>query len=565
MSVEFMEEEEMTEMPVMNVIPRVNNVTGWCGKKCEVTLPFLCEEECDFAGQFDVRGVGSCPEEALKGTVLEYRQEDWIAEEGYVVEILPEKILITSKTATGKYYGMQTLTALIEEKNGILDCMKIEDAPRYGYRGFMIDVSRHFFSIEEIKKIIDRCAKYKLNKFHWHLSDDQGYRIESKRFPKLNQIGSVRKEEDGTITGGFYTQQEIRDVVAYAAERQMEVIPEIDLPGHTSAIIASYPELSCSGKAAEVKNKGGIYPQILCAGKESVMQFLYELLDEVVPLFPGKYFHIGGDEAPKEEWEKCDHCQKLIRREKLNSEEELQAYFTSKLVDYLTLKGKTVIGWNDVLISGKVKNVIVQYWMESGSGYSYKEVEKGQKFLLSNFNAFYMDYPYGMVTLRGTYSFEPNIQGNTAIPVEQVLGLEAPVWTEQIATEQKLEKQIFPRIQALAENAWSREKDYEDFLRRVKLQETFFAAAGIACTPVEDANLSAEKGIRQILDWLEIMIQTHMAIASEITQETVQEYARMGSDLIDQCMQDVYTRDEQEEACALFLAWLEQETSGQSI
>lgn len=185
--------------------------------------------------------------------------------------------------------------------------------------------------------------------------------------------------------------------------------------------------------------------------------------------------------------------------------------------------------------------------------------------LQAYFTSKLVDYPYGMVTLRGTYSFEPNIQGNTAIPVEQVLGLEAPVWTEQIATEQKLEKQIFPRIQALAENAWSKEKDYGDFLRRVKLQEASLAAAGIACTPVEDADLSAEKGIRQILDWLEIMIRTHMAIASEITQETVQEYAGMGRDLIDQCMQDVYTRDEQEETLTLFSSWLEREISGQSI
>lgn len=537
-----------------NLIPKVNGTVTWTDKKCKIKMPFTCEGECGFADQFGIKTAGG----SFEGTKIEFEYDGQMPEEGYVLEILPEKIRITSKTEAGQYYGMQTLSALTGDKEGILDCGRIQDEPRYGHRGFMIDVSRLFFSVEELKKIINQCAKYKLNKFHWHLSDDQGFRIESKKFPVLNQIGSVRREEDGTMTGGFYTQEEIRDVVMYAAARQIEVIPEIDMPGHTSAIIASYPELSCSGKAAEVKNRGGIYPQILCAGKEETMQFIYELLDEIVPLFPGKYFHIGGDEAPKGEWEKCECCQQVIKRENLNGEEELQAYFTKELVAYLAEKGKMVIGWNDVLASGMVENVIAQYWMEPEPGYSYGAAEKGQKFIFSNFGAVYMDYPYGMVTLKGTYSFEPNILGNSSIPKEQILGLEAPVWTEQIVTEEKLEKQMFPRILALAENAWSREKNYEDFLRRVKGQEAALAAAGIESTPVEEASCCGDEGIRQALEWMKVMIRTQQAAAEEVSPEAVQEYAKSGEQMIAECMQYAYTEEERKKTMRLLLEWLEE-------
>lgn len=533
----------------MNFIPKVNGEILWLKEKCKVTLPLFYKGECRFEKQFEMKKK----EDALCGPVLEFEQDEHLSEEGYVLEIQPEKISIKSKTEAGKYYGAQTLFALIEEQGSVLECVKISDEPKYGYRGFMIDVSRHFFPVEEIKKIVDQCAKYKLNKFHWHLSDDQGFRIESKKFPELNQTGAVRKEEDGTITKGFYTQEEIKEIVAYAADRQIEIIPEIDMPGHTTAIISAYPYLSCSGEDTEVKNKGGVYTQILCAGKEETMRFVYELLDEVVSLFPGRYFHIGGDEAPKEEWVKCEHCQKLIRSENLHDEEELQAHFTKKLSDYLALKGKTAIGWNEILASGKAEHMIAQYWMESGQGYSYDTLKKGQKFIFSNTNAFYMDYPYSMVTLKGTYMYEPNMQGKTDIPKEQILGLEAPVWTEYIATSEKLEKQIFPRIQALAENAWSCEKDYDDFLRRVKIQEKRLEDAGIVSTPVEEAALCGEEGICRILEWTENWIDLMIRGGVVVPKENIEGAAESGKQLILECMQYVYTKEEQEKAVRMFV------------
>lgn len=527
-------------MNKMNLIPRINGKIDRTEDKCKAQCPIIYKGECSFADQFALERAGK--EEA--GLCLEFQRDNALTDEGYRLEIHPDRLIIKSSTETGKYYGMQTLAAIMEDENGQLNCGIIEDAPTYGYRGFMIDVSRHFFSVEELKKIISQCAKYKLNKFHWHLSDDQGFRIESKKFPELNKTGSIRREEDGRITGGFYTQEEIKDIVNYAAARQIETIPEIDLPGHTSAIIASYPELSCSGKATEVKNKGGIYTQILCAGNEKTMQFIYMLLDEIVPLFPGRYFHIGGDEAPKTEWKTCECCQELIRREQLDGEEELQAYFTKQLSDYLAKKGKTAIGWNDILASGKAKGMVAQYWNEPGQGYSYAEVQKGQKFLFSNSDACYMDYPHCMVTLKGIYSLEPNIQGHTDIPSEQILGLEAPVWTEYIETEEQLEKHIFPRLQALAENAWGSGHDYEDFLRRVKAEEEKLRKAGIICTPVEDASAYGETGMQGIREWIDNWVDRTLAGGVELPPEIIKENIESSALMIESCMKYAYTKEE---------------------
>lgn len=504
------------EVREMNVIPAIHGKSEWTEE--------VCEEYTE--------------------TMLAFQTDPSIPEEGYRLEIAPDKVCIDSGTEAGRYYGMQTLNALLEEGNGVLCCGVIEDAPKYPYRGFMLDVSRHFFPVEEVKKLVNQCAKYKLNKFHWHLSDDQGFRIESRRFPELNRTGSRRVESDGTVTEGFYTQEEICEVVSYAAARQIEIIPEIDLSGHTSAIIASYPEFSCSKEPTEVKTKGGVYSQILCAGQEQTMQFLYELLDEIVPLFPGKFFHIGGDEAPKTAWKSCRHCQDLIRREHLRDEEELQAYFTGKLADYLKQKGKIVIGWNDILQSGERKGMIAQYWDEPVKGYSYAAVQNGQKFIFSNLDACYLDYPHCLVSLKGIYSLKPNIQGHMDIPDEQILGFEAPVWTEYIATEEKLEQQMFPRLLALAENAWGSGDDYEDFLRRAKAEEGNLAKAGIRYIPAEEAGTYGEAGIQHIQEWINDWLDRTLFGGVELPPEAIQENIASGAHLIQSCMQYAYTKEE---------------------
>jgi hexosaminidase len=408
--------------------------------------------------------------------------DEQLAKEGYRLEISPERVIIYSSGERGYSLGLISLYQLLAKGNGKVECCTFSDIPRYPRRGFMLDVCRHFFSVEQIKKVIEQCSLLKLNYFHWHLSEDQGFRIESKKFPKLNEISSYRKlsaidpivtrgmGKEGDKYGGYYTQEEIKEIVAYAAERQIEVIPEIDLPGHSSAILAAFPEYTCSGEPLEVVNTFGIFPRIFCAGKEESYNFLYELLDEVLELFPSKYFHLGGDEAPKNEWKKCDDCKRVMQQQGFSNYEQLQAHFTEKLITYLIKKGKTPIVWNDATASGQLdKNAIVQYWLEMAPGESYvlPEVEKGREFIMSSLNNFYFDYSYAEIPMKATLLYEPEIKG-TPIPESSVLGVEAPLWAEWVPTDSDVDRMIYPRLHALAECGWTREKDYDSFLERLK-------------------------------------------------------------------------------------------------
>ena len=427
--------------------------------------------------------------------------------EGYRLTVREQEIVLSAGDDAGFFYGQVTLEQLLEE--GPVPCGVYEDVPRYAYRCFLLDVSRHFFPLGELKKLVEECARLKLNAFHWHLSDDQGFRIESKRFPRLNEIASWR-EEDGEKIGGFYTQEEIRELVAFAAERHVTVVPEIDLPGHTSAITAAYPELSCSGEPGRVETGAGIYPRILCGGEERVYEFLAALLDEVTGLFPGPWFHIGGDEAPKDEWKRCPKCQAAMGRYGLRDEEELQAYFTARLADLLEAKGKTVIGANEILASGKMKkSVVAQYWTDGGAAYSAAEIPKGRRFIFSNVSSFYLDYDPAMVTMRGAYSYEPHIPGGEAVKPQQILGLEAPLWTEYVTTCQRLEEMAFPRLAAMAENAWTKEKDWEDFCVRLRAYAKHWEEKGVAYGDLEKAIApgaedAAKALLEQMLRWGDI-------------------------------------------------------------
>lgn len=464
----------------MNVIPKLNGPLRPAEGVCKPALPLTYSGDCPFAGQFALTQG--------KEPVLTFQTDASLPAEGYRLTIAPQQIQIAASGESGAFYGTQTLFQLLKKSDGALPCGVYEDAPRYHHRAFMLDVSRHFFTVEEVKKLLVQCAQLKLNTFHWHLSDDQGFRIESKKFPRLNEVSSWR-EENGKQYGGFYTQDEIREIVAFAAERQILVIPEIDLPGHTTAIIAAYPELSCSGEPTKPETGAGIFPQILCGGSQKVYDFLYELLDEVCTLFPGPYFHIGGDEAPKSEWEKCPRCQEEMKRNGLKNEEELQALFTARLADFLATKGKAVIGWNEILASGNMRSdAIAQYWTDQGAEASAQEVPKGRKFIFSNVNSFYFDYDYSLVTLRATYHYEPHIPGGEAISTEQTLGLESPLWTEYVETPERLETMVFPRLAALAENAWTIEKEFEDFKARVRAQEPIWKEEGISFLPIDQAD-----------------------------------------------------------------------------
>ena len=386
-----------------------------------------------------------------------------------------------------------------------------EKQPRFAWRGMMLDCCRHFFGVEEIKKLISQLSLLKMNVFHWHLSNDQGFRIESRRFPRLNEISSFRKLDEldplvtsgerraGETYGGYYTQEEIGDVVAFAAERGVEVVPEIELPGHTTAILAAYPEFSCSQGPVEVAFTFGIHERILCAGEESVYSFLYELLDEAAALFPSRYFHIGGDEAPKSEWKKCGKCRALMAREGLKNCEQLQVYFTNRIIAHLKTLGKTAIVWNESVIEdGLDESAVVQYWMEMAPGPSYceKEIAKGRKFIFSNQCQFYCDYSYAETPLRATLNFEPNVKG-IAVPEENVLGIEAPLWTEWLTADEEIEHMLWPRLLAVAQNAWRGKCDEESFLKEVK---AYLASPDSLLSPMpwEEATIGGDEALRAI-------------------------------------------------------------------
>lgn len=392
----------------------------------------------------------------------------------YSIEI-GDDIIVRSNSDEGFFHAAMTLKQLIFEgyEDGVSKLQKcaIKDSPKFEYRGFMVDVSRHFFDVATLKRIIDALSLVKINKLHWHLSDDQGYRIESEKFPLLNSIGGERKSTlgDGVPVKGWYTKAEIAEIVEYCAERYIEVIPEIDLPGHSLALLASYPNLGCRGEGYKVREHFGIDKRVLCAGNEDVYKFVYELIDEVSAMFPSKYFHIGGDEVPKSEWKACEKCQNTMKKHGLNNEEELQGYFTNKVINHLKSIGKVAIVWNETLKSKKLdESATVQYWQEMPRPIKVRAaVENGRKVIVSKVMEYYLDYCYGMTSLKRTYKFDPLSQFD-GIDAKSVIGVESTLWTEWIADEKKLFEQAFPRAFAMAESGWSMgEKNYKDFADRL--------------------------------------------------------------------------------------------------
>lgn len=408
------------------------------------------------------------------------KEENIFTKDEYKIEIKNGKISVKFSDEQGKFYAEKTLLQLKNSGEKIPDCI-ISDKPQFSYRGFMLDPCRHFLTVDEIKKIVDAAAYLKMNVFHWHLSDDQGFRIESKKFPLLNEIGSYRKNSlfggtnEGQPHSGFFTHEEIKDVVEYCKERYIEVIPEIDLPGHTIAIIASYPELSCRKEKIDVCMKQGIFPEILCAGNEQVYEFIFELLDEIIPLFPSEYFHIGGDEVPKKNWKSCECCNKKIQEEKLKSFDELHGYFMNRIEDFLLSRNKTPIMWNDTLKSGKInhKTTVIQHWLHDKK-IMEDFIADGGKYIESDFFHFYSDYPYHMTPLKKVYNFE-------AEKTENLLGVETPAWSEYIRDFDKLCYMLFPRICAVAEIGWtkSENKDYDRFYENLKFLYPYFKSQEI--------------------------------------------------------------------------------------
>jgi hexosaminidase len=423
--------------------------------------------------------------------------------EGYKLSVKKDLILLEAQTPQGVFYGMQTLRQLlpfqierpyISNAEWSVPCVEIEDAPRFAYRGLHLDVCRHFFPKEFVKKYIDMLAYHKMNTFHWHLTDDQGWRIEIKKYPKLTQIGAFRTKtlisqlENGETPkealnnaryGGYYTQEDIKEVVAYAQKRFVAVIPEIEMPGHTKAALSAYPGLSCTGGPFQPECRWGIFEDIFCP-KETTFTFLENVLSEVIELFPSEYIHTGGDEAPKLRWKNCAHCQKLIEKEGLKDEHELQSYFIKRIEKFVESKGRHIIGWDEILEGGLAPNATVMSWRGEQGGIN--AARQNHDVVMTPNGYAYLDYyqaspaaqPYGpsyagVLPLWKVYSYNPVPAALTEEEAKHILGFQGNVWTEYIPASAHAEYMSFPRGAAIAEVGWSPvvKKNYAEFKARI--------------------------------------------------------------------------------------------------
>lgn len=436
-------------------------------------------------------------------------------DEGYLLSVKYDQIVISGKTARGVFYGIQSLRQLmpptIESGNNLkveltIPAVTITDSPRYIYRGMHLDVGRHFFPIDFIKKYIDLIAMHKMNTFHWHLTEDQGWRIEIKKYPKLTEVGAWRDETlighgrdefkpfkyDGKKYGGFYTQEEIKEVVAYATSRHITVIPEIELPGHSSAALAAYPEFGNTGGPYEVAKRWGVFPHTYSPTEET-FKFLEDILSEVIELFPSKYIHIGGDEAPKVEWEKSKYAQGLIKKKGLKDEHGLQSYFIKRIEKFLNSKDRDIIGWDEILEGGLAPNASVMSWRGTKGG--IEAAKQLHNVVMTPWSHCYFDQYQvpedqqagevlaigGYTSVEKVYNYEPTPEELTKEEQKYILGAQGNVWTEYIKTTEHLEYMVFPRMTALSEVVWSakEDRDYPDFINRLKHLAKRYDAMGL--------------------------------------------------------------------------------------
>ncbi|WP_298899025.1 family 20 glycosylhydrolase [uncultured Psychroserpens sp.] len=419
--------------------------------------------------------------------------------EGYKLDVGPKSITIKAKTDQGAFYAVQSLRQLLpigfENKTHAdirvpIKCISIEDAPQFKYRGMHLDVGRHMFSVDFIKKYIDALAMLKMNTFHWHLTEDQGWRIEIKKYPKLQEVAAFRNETlighyseqphqfDGKRYGGFYTQEEVKDIVTYAQSRHVTVIPEIELPGHAQAAISAYPDLGCTGEQVDVATKWGVFEHIYCS-KDETFNFLEDVLDEVVALFPSEYIHIGGDEAPKTKWKTCQQCQNRIKSEGIKDEHELQNYFITRIETYLNAKGKQIIGWDEILEGGLAPNATVMSWR--GTKGAVEAAKQKHNVIMTPTSHCYFDYYQstnadeptaigGFLPLEKVYNFNPIPEELDQEESKYILGAQGNIWTEYMPTQEHVEYMAFPRMLAMSEVVWSKDnnKDYTNFTQRVE-------------------------------------------------------------------------------------------------
>lgn len=475
----------------------------------------LLQRNAEFLSEYIRQSTGYAPKtkaiaagEQVKNAITLGLDPDIANKEGYVLTTTPEGISINGQTENGVFYGIQTLRKSIpaEAKGAtiLIPAGEIKDEPRFSYRGMHLDVGRHFFPIEFIKKYIDLLALHNMNTFHWHLTEDQGWRIEIKKYPKLTEIGSQRsrtvigrntQEYDNTPYGGFYTQEEAKEIVKYAQERYITVIPEVDLPGHMLAALAAYPEMGCTGGPYEVCPRWGVFEDVLCIGNDKTMQFLEDVMSEIIEIFPSEYVHIGGDEAPRDRWKECPKCQARIKAEGLKAdknhtaEDRLQSYCMTRIEKFLNSKGRRIIGWDEILEGDVAPNATVMSWRGASGG--IKAAQMGHDVIMTPNTYCYFDYyqtadtkdePLGIggyVPIEKAYSLDPTFDLNEE-QKKHIIGAQANLWTEYIATTEHVEYMVLPRMAALAEVQWTQpeKKDFKDFTTRLASLMKFYQRDG---------------------------------------------------------------------------------------
>lgn len=441
--------------------------------------------------------------------------------EAYKLIVNDKRVCISGASEAGVFYGIQTLRKSLpvaQDINVNLSAVEIYDKPRFAYRGAMLDVARHFYTVDEVKTFIDMLALHNINRFHWHLTDDQGWRIEIKKYPKLMSVASERKETvvgrwysgiyDGKPYGGYYTQDELRDVIDYAAKRHITIIPEVDLPGHMQAALTAYPELGCTGGPYEVRTIWGGSQDVLCVGNDFTLQFVKDVLSEVADIFPSEYIHIGGDECPKVRWEKCPKCQERIKSLGLKSdakhtkEQRLQSYMIQEAAKYLKEKGKRIIGWTEILEGGLVPDATLMSWIGESGG--IEAAHQHHDVIMTPNTYLYFDYYQskkvedeplaigGYLPIEKTYNYEPMPKELTKEEQQYIKGVQANLWTEYIPVFSQVQYMVLPRLGAAAEVQWTdpSKKDYKDFLRRVPHLVAVYDCYGWNCaTHVYDVNV----------------------------------------------------------------------------
>lgn len=444
--------------------------------QCTVNDPDILDIAYQLANEIidldiaDIKIAGSIDIPSENMIILDLDPDFNLNPEAYLLDISKEHIRLSAATSTGLFYAFQTLRQLLPTTSSEkikIPCLHIQDAPYFTWRGMHLDVSRHFMDVTTIKKYIDLLAQYKMNVFHWHLTDDQGWRIEIKQYPKLTNIGAWRTGPDGQPYGGYYTQNEVRDIVEYAAKRYIQVVPEIELPGHCRAALAAYPELSCSGGPFNVSTSWGVHEDVFCAGKNETFIFLENVLTEIMDLFPSAYIHIGGDEVPKDRWENCPDCQRRISDEGLRNEFGLQSYFIGRISEFIRSNNRKVIGWEEILEGGISEGSTLQTWRRAKTAVTAAKM--GHDVIMSHYKTCYFNRSAFRTPLHEIYEYNPIPLALTPDEARHIIGAECALWTEYV-TQETLDEYMFPRLLAFAEVTWS-DPDQKDF-------KAFYSALG---------------------------------------------------------------------------------------